>query len=148
MSRWLETKMKTVQSHNSTEWRLNKHPGFSETVLFRHTPHSNPSQSCREVLQAPSKNAGKFFYKTRKNQGPCMETFCRITMQLSLFERKKMMLRFPHSYLNFERHLRGSEKNCLHFSIHFQLQCLRNVFPEQVMFLNVLNFLTTRTKMH
>ena len=72
---------------------LNKHPGFSETVLFQHTPHSNPSQSCREVLQAPSKNAGKFFYKTWKIQGPTMhgkqmETFCRITMQLSLFKLK------------------------------------------------------------
>ena len=49
---------------------------------------SDPSRSCREVLQAPLKNAGYFFYKTWKIQGPCMETFCRITMQLSLFELK------------------------------------------------------------
>ena len=48
----------------------------------------HPSRSCREVLQAPSKSAGTFFYRTWKIQGPCMETFCRIIMQLSLFELK------------------------------------------------------------
>ena len=29
-----------------------------------------------------------FFYETWKIQGPCMETFCSITMQLSLFKLK------------------------------------------------------------
>ena len=34
------------------------------------------------------KMPANFFYKTWKIQGPCMETFCRLTMQLSLFELK------------------------------------------------------------
>ena len=34
------------------------------------------------------KMPANFFYKTWKIQGPCMETFCKITMQLSLFELK------------------------------------------------------------
>ena len=39
--------------------------GVGDKYRFVHG-HGDPSQSCREVLQAPSKNAGYFFIKHGK----------------------------------------------------------------------------------
>ena len=47
-----------------------------------------PSRDCLNFLHAAWKHAGYFFYKTTKNPGACMETFCRIRMQPPLFELK------------------------------------------------------------
>ena len=47
----------------------------------------NPSRDCLNFLHAAWKHAGLFFfYKTWNIPGSCMETFCRITMQLPLFQ--------------------------------------------------------------
>ena len=52
-----------------------------------------PSRDCLNVLHAAWKHAGYFFYKTWKIPGLCMETFCRITMQLPLFQLKLKTIR-------------------------------------------------------
>ena len=58
----------------------NKRQAWSELTF--------PSPDCLNFLQAAWNHARYFFYKSWKIPGLCMEIFCRITMQPSLFELK------------------------------------------------------------
>ena len=57
---------------------------YSDAIIQVQTLVEVVAKFYRHLQKMPA----NFFYKTWKIQGPCMETFCRITMQLSLFELK------------------------------------------------------------
>ena len=50
--------------------------------------NSDPSRDCLNFLHAAGNMQANFFYKTWKNPGACMKTFCKITMQPPLFGLK------------------------------------------------------------